>query len=966
MRRIRHITLVLAPCALLLPLISACSTDGDGDVGGGPTDAGAVSGTVLFVPEVVTPLTESEPNDTVDQAQPIGALQPGAALSIRGVLGAGDRIDAFAFAAPTAGTVEARLESAAGAALRAELAVFDPLGMALAARSGADGTLVFHAAGPFDLVVRTEDGEGAYQLAVRVRAPSGAIARAGWIGALSAGDQRMLAPQGTGRFELTSAERQALAVENAAPEAGPVRVFDLSMEPATLLAEVPAAATAVVELAPLQRVALECAGPVLLRSSGAAAALAPPALARVAPLDAERAAWNGADAELVYGRTVLPARAGEVLVKPRAGADLAVDLAARGLVDRDRIPAEAHLAVTQLPLDGSAEDRARATVALVRSLAASPRVEYAELNLIRTVQGGGTFTPDDSFYGLQWHYPLMRLPEAWASLLAFSGGTTPTQVRVAVVDTGRRPHTDLDANTRTDIEYDFITDAAVAGDGGGPDSNAFDVGDSSGLGPSSFHGTHVAGTIAAVTNNGAGIAGVAAVGPVPVQVVHLRVLGIGGGSDFDIARAVRYAAGLTNTGIPTLPLGTIQVINLSLGGPGSSSTMQNAVTAARNAGAVILAAAGNENSGQAFYPAAYAGVISVSAVDRNALKAPYSNFHASVDLCAPGGNTAVDQDGDGYVDGVLSTLVNTAGNPIYVFYQGTSMACPHAAGVAAMMKSIDPSLTPAQIETKLKQTAIDLGAAGQDSIYGAGLVDALAAVQSAGAPGGTTDPVFVVNPVALNFGTASTQLTLALSNGGGGTITVNSAVPGDPWLSLVPTGAAPGSPINVTALRVTVNRAHPSLAAAGDYASDVTIPSSAGTVVVPVNVTVDATPPLDVDLFVLAVDLSGDDLVTIAEGVVNPSITLAYRLDELTTSNGLLLPPGDYLIVCGSDDNDDGFICGDGDTYCGLYPTLNDPALVTVDGNVSGVNFVVAPLPSLPALTGGSRVGYRRLRAERP
>jgi serine protease len=160
------------------------------------------------------------------------------------------------------------------------------------------------------------------------------------------------------------------------------------------------------------------------------------------------------------------------------------------------------------------------------------------------------------------------------------------------------------------------------------------------------------------------------------------------------------------------------VINMSLGGPGASSTVQSAVTAARGQGLVIFAAAGNENTSTRSYPAAYTGVISVAAVDRDAVRAPYSNFGSTIDLAAPGGDTSEDLDEDGFVDGVLSTLMDDSSGPpmpVFAFYQGTSMACPHAAGVASLMLAVDVTLTPAEIESILKSTATDLGAVGRDT-----------------------------------------------------------------------------------------------------------------------------------------------------------------------------------------------------------------------------------------------------------
>jgi serine protease len=180
---------------------------------------------------------------------------------------------------------------------------------------------------------------------------------------------------------------------------------------------------------------------------------------------------------------------------------------------------------------------------------------------------------------------------------------------------------------------------------------------------SSFHGTHVAGTIGAATNNGGGVAGVAW----GVTLVPLRVLGLGGGTSYDVLQAVRYAAGLANDSGTSHP---VDVINLSLGGGGFSSTEQSVYTQARNAGVIVVAAAGNDDSSQLFYPASYAGVVSVSAVDLRLLKAPYSSFGAAVDVAAPGGDTSIDRNGDGYGDGVLSTLFDElAGLFGYAFYQ---------------------------------------------------------------------------------------------------------------------------------------------------------------------------------------------------------------------------------------------------------------------------------------------------------
>src|SRR6185503_11866086 len=190
---------------------------------------------------------------------------------------------------------------------------------------------------------------------------------------------------------------------------------------------------------------------------------------------------------------------GHVLVRARNGADISADIAARACEPRDVIPGIAQLVTASFSPAQTFDERVRATIALVRSFALSSRVEYAEPDLIRRAQGT-SFTPNDTFYNpqYQWHFPLIHLPQAWG---AFSGATTSI---VAVIDSGSRPHPDLDANLIAG--YDFISNAGMAGDGDGRDPDPFDVGDGQGPAPSSFHGLHVAGTVAAVTNNGDGVA----------------------------------------------------------------------------------------------------------------------------------------------------------------------------------------------------------------------------------------------------------------------------------------------------------------------------------------------------------------------------------------------------------------------------------------------------------------------------
>jgi serine protease len=356
-------------------------------------------------------------------------------------------------------------------------------------------------------------------------------------------------------------------------------------------------------------------------------------------------------------------------------------------------------------------------------------VEYAEPNgMMRAL-----FTPNDTFFATQ-QWPLfeatagVNAPVAWDT-------ATGSGVVVAVIDTGSRPHADLAANLIPG--YDFITSTTTAQDGNGRDSDASDPGDfqtsSSCAGDpvarnSSWHGTHVAGTIAAVTNNASGVAGLA----FGAKVQPVRVLGRCGGAYADIADAIVWASGGTVSGVPanTTPA---KVINMSLGGSGTcSSTIQTAITSARSRGTVVVVAAGNSNANAAnFQPASCSGVISVASVGRTGARAYYSNFGAVVDLAAPGGDMSSASSG-----GVYSTLnagTSTPGADSYAFYQGTSMAAPHVAAVAALMLSVNSALTPDEVETRMKASTRPFPATC--SQCGTGLVDAAAAVAAAtGAP----------------------------------------------------------------------------------------------------------------------------------------------------------------------------------------------------------------------------------------
>jgi serine protease len=638
-----------------------------------------------------------------------------------------------------------------------------------------------------------------------------------------------------------------------------------------------------------------------------------------------------------YEEPAIESVPGQLIVATRAGSAASELLAERGLREKLRIPDGPLLAEFDLPAGLDARAARLATLQRVRALAEDGRVEYAEPNVIWRAQGNPVVTPNDPYYPLQWDMPLMRLPEAWFLT------TGSSAVIVAVLDTGEQPHPDLAG--RQIAGYDFISSASSAGDGDGIDPDPTDEGDGNGVQPNSFHGTHVSGTIGAASNNNLGVAGVTwATG-----LMSLRVLGKDGGTSFDIANAIKYAARIANNS-GTLPPQRANVINMSLGGPGASSTVQSAVTQARSAGVVLFASAGNENSSTPSYPAAYSGVISVAAVDLNAQRAPYSNFGPTVDLAAPGGDASVDLDNDGYVDGILSTLMDGATppfSPIYAFYQGTSMACPHAAGVAALMLAVAPTLTPTQIETLLKNTAVDLGAPGRDDLYGYGLVDAYEAVYAAQNGAVSGSPVLGVTPLALSFGKLTTTLSSQVANFGSGLLSLTTLTPSAAWLSATAVPSS-SSTSDTASVAVSVDR---SGLADGDYNGTITVASNGGTEVIAVSMTVDvASLPVDINLYVLLLDHTSFN--TLGQVIVNPTTGLDYTLPDL--------PAGDYYLVCGSDDDGDGSIFGAGDLYEGIYPSMSDPVVVHLGAHqtLGAIDF---PVTHVSALAPPPGPGYRLL-----
>ncbi len=356
--------------------------------------------------------------------------------------------------------------------------------------------------------------------------------------------------------------------------------------------------------------------------------------------------------------------------------------------------------------------------------------EAADTDQVRAAEPAATLTPagtNDTYYPYLWNLRKGSPSHFGVNAEVAWPVTTGAGSIVAVLDTGITAHPDLAANLLPG--YDFVSQLDQAGDGDAWDPDPADPGDYCDGEGSSWHGTHVAGTIAAVRDNGIGVAGVAP----DAKVQAVRVLGRCGGSEADIIAAIRWGAGLPVTDVPANPT-PADVLNLSLSGFGSCSVaLQDAINAAVARGVAVVVAAGNEDEPLSMtMPASCDKVIRVTATTFGGDRAPYSNygtFSYPATVAAPGGAGDNAAEPNDWVISTSNQGSRAPGAPHYLGMAGTSMATPHVAGVAALLKAHDSTLTPSRLQQLLVKTATPLPGCSEVRC-GAGVLNAPGALSA--------------------------------------------------------------------------------------------------------------------------------------------------------------------------------------------------------------------------------------------
>ena len=545
----------------------------------------------------------------------------------------------------------------------------------------------------------------------------------------------------------------------------------------------------------------------------------------------------------------------------------------------------------------------------------NPNVEYAVVNSI----AHAFMTPNDPLYSYQWHLDDSSSSNPYGGTNGGGINIEPawnisdgTGVVIAVLDTGvayenygfwYRKAPDL-ANTHFVAGYDFVNNDAHPND-----DNA--------------HGTHVAGTIAQSTNNNLGVAGVAFnCSIMPVKVLNKE----GSGTLGQLVDGIYFA---TNN--------SADVISMSLGWPPGydpGQPLKDALDYAHNSGVTIVCASGNDAASQVSYPAAYEKCIAVGATRYDETRASYSNYGSALDIMAPGGDLSVDQNGDGYGDGVLQNTFNpNTKNPRdfgYWFFSGTSMATPHVSGVAALL--IANGVTgPDNVRDALLSTAEDKGPAGWDSEYGRGIVDAYAALNYASAP---NEP-----PTSDAGGPHSGGEGAAISFNGSGSFDPDGSIVSYEWdfgdggagtgiyadhtyidngtytVTLNATDNDGGTNSSITT--ATIDNVAPLANAGGPYS---------GSVNISITFSGNATDPGTADVLTYDWDFEYDG-VTFSEDVSGT---------DLTNPSHTYISAGTYIVALQVKDGDGGISPISTANVTVTAPDIDDPVISGATGNTTG------------------------------
>ncbi|GBO83294.1 S8 family serine peptidase [Marinobacter salsuginis] len=597
---------------------------------------------------------------------------------------------------------------------------------------------------------------------------------------------------------------------------------------------------------------------------------------------------------------------------------------------------------------GSTSSLRGETLRWIAELKAEPGVQVAEPNYIYRAQA------DRDLSSLQWNLPLISLPLAWQA--APGQGNS---IGVAVMDTGlftSTPqtygnwHLDLDANvipfnSGRILDYvsaDLDIDPQFS-DPLGYDNNPADPGDGKPQ-SSNFHGTHVAGIVAALRDS-AGVDGVAP----EATLWPVRVLGRdGAGTLDDLVAAVNWAADNPD----------IDVINLSLGGVGPSTVLEAAVNRADDNGKLVVAAAGNQGTDELTYPAAFERVIGVGAVDGGKLRASYSNFGGSVDLVAPGGDATRDANLDGNADLIISTWgVDDGGDFIrsYAGLQGTSMAAPHVAGVYALMKGANPEVvTPGQFRAWLAGGVLTENV-GNSTEYGAGLINALKSVDAA--LDGAVSTIVLSSPSAIEFDRARFNRELDFTVYPEGESVVVNGIAFDSDLISIDPELSAGSPLPDS---VAVAVVEENVVDGQTYSTTIEIDYSAG------GDSGNLEIPVSIDLRALADERDAGRHYVLLVSPDESRETIEQRV--VTARDGSYsfsfddIEPGEYFLVAGTDMDNNGFICESGEA-CAEYPVNGLPEKIVIgEGRVSGVSLSTSFRRPTIASMGLPRIGFEGYR----